>query len=583
MALFSERPLRAVLGVTLATALVLASGCASRGRRTSSFPSRAQLEEIEEAPLPSDLLSDAVDVSEWTLAGPLPEGVELVHHAGQGSWDALLREAIAHRPGSAIPTAAMQCAAREVGSFLLEHDALPSQTLHQYFLSRCGALAVSVMPAFLSGEVRADAEETEIRDRWRDSVLSLVAEHLGSGLRSVGLWFGRRDERGYVLFLSGARRVDVEPFVPVPDADGKVVIRGTLLEPAESIHAMVNRGAYGYADCEADPSVALPEFELVCTVDPDDATTVVQVSSLPPGRILGDEVLDLLVRREGEVAGEYRKHRYAPVREVRDVLGFRSAIVHAVNRVRAQAGLAPVVLAKAQSETSERLVPHFFAARAGQLPPQTLDLIVLGLVAGWDVEGTIRHGSLTFAGVGPTLDIGRWLSAALGVPSGRSVLLNPEVRKIALGPILSEEPPFLGAVVTGYSFFDAADHGTEAEHLYTRLAGRRKALGLSAPHPIRALAEDAEDCARQVESGVLAPQEALQEFMERGVRVLRRSVQGLLLESNDLEAMPFPDALLKPGRLDLAIAVTHYQPEEEPWGRYVLLIAVAGPRSVAGL
>jgi len=56
------------------------------------------------------------------------------------------------------------------------------------------------------------------------------------------------------------------------------------------------------------------------------------------------------------------------------------------------------------------------------------------------------------------------------------------------------------------------------------------------------------------------------------------SARGLVIETYDLEEFRLPDELF---RRELDLAVTHYQPEDHPWGRYAVLVLIGGPRSIA--
>ena len=119
-----------------------------------------------------------------------------------------------------------------------------------------------------------------------------------------------------------------------------------------------------------------------------------------------------------------------------------------LNATRVQAGLAPVRLAEAQSVTAARVARQYFAASLGpsglgDVAAGALDdmnTIALGLLAGWQVVGTIRDGTFFSALVPRTRDAGRWVDYALSMPIGREALMAPEIEEVALGSALFDDP-----------------------------------------------------------------------------------------------------------------------------------------------
>ena len=113
-----------------------------------------------------------------------------------------------------------------------------------------------------------------------------------------------------------------------------------------------------------------------------------------------------------------------------------------LNATRAQAGLPPVRLAEAQSatagaspaSTSPRRSARWADVASGAL--DDLNTIALGLLAGWQVAGTIRDGTFFSTFVPRTRDAGRWVDAALSMPIGRITLMAPEIDEVAIGSAL---------------------------------------------------------------------------------------------------------------------------------------------------
>ena len=106
-----------------------------------------------------------------------------------------------------------------------------------------------------------------------------------------------------------------------------------------------------------------------------------------------------------------------------DALAFQTVLFSALNDVRKAAGVGPLTLEGKQSEVNQKLVPHFFeAAFSGR--DEVVDLIGLGVLAGWDVNGLIRDGGVYSGIVTSTRSPARFLAYALESPLGRSILLG---------------------------------------------------------------------------------------------------------------------------------------------------------------
>ena len=255
---------------------------------------------------------------------------------------------------------------------------------------------------------------------------------------------------------------------------------------------------------------------------------------------------------------------------------FTTKLMNAVNGVRKQAKLAPLALAARQSEIAARLAPRFFAAVMGKVDPLDADRIVLGIIAGWDIEGTVRQGGFSATMIGETRDVSRWLSTALEFPGGRQALLSPDTVLLAIGPLLVEQNQLLGAIVGSYSLF-GDNHTADEATIFDLIARHRAGLGMSPPKRVDALDAHMLAAGRTIRSRAATPINTLNDLLQASARALQRSVNGFVLETSRLEDFRLPEELLRRRGLEVAIAVTHYQPPGEPWGRYVILVVVPAP------
>ncbi len=348
-----------------------------------------------------------------------------------------------------------------------------------------------------------------------------------------------------------------------------MLIRGTLRRPAADAEALINRGDYGVARCPRDSRVTLPRFAFSCRLGDNDTVAWVQIRVRREGRVLDVAAADLLAY-EGDVSKiEYRPRPSGPLAPVYDAAGFTSALLVAVNRARADGKLPAVSLAVKQSAENARLVGTLIDANA-KGKSDVSDGIALGLVAGWDVDGTIRSGQLLVAAVAPTRDAAAWLDFALERPIGRSVLLDPDARRIAIGPaVVDGGAPGLAAVVTSYALFESSDHEGDSTAMAEHVAARRAQLGKPPLAKIAVSGVFAEE-AKLVLAGALEPSDALNVAMRSVAQRVAGRVQGFLVETNDLEHAPIPDDLLRAPKGAFAVEVTHHRVKGAAWGQFVV-------------
>jgi hypothetical protein len=378
----------------------------------------------------------------------------------------------------------------------------------------------------------------------------------------------------------GRREFLLEAVSPLPDADGKIEIRGESLAPAASVRALANRGRFGVRECESVGDAKMPSFHLRCEVDPDDDSTLISVAAYPPSRLLGRLGLVVLARPGGRPGNVYRRPVYAESFPMLDAQGFGEGFVEVLNRVRREAELEPVELDRGQSETAAELAPHFFAAVYGSSDDLSADVIVLGLMAGWTVDGIVQAGRFASAWTLRTTDLADLLATALELPSGRETLLAADVQRIAVGPMLSTEKGHesVAAVFTTYSMFSEKNHDAIARRVYEKLEADRERRGVAPPERMSDVAWLCQRVASSVQGGE-DPSDAMNVLLERSVDVLQRPVAGWVAEVSEIESLEFPEEYLRRPSLGVAVAVSHRRPKGEAWGRYVVMLVIADPEA----
>jgi hypothetical protein len=573
------------IGAVLAAAWWV--GCAaaegpppSGGGRVAAgeFPSPEALEALGDQPEPVGLERGARgDPPRWELEGPFPERVEVEPWTDDSPLARVLAEIVAQRPGLVVPTEAMHCVARELGRFHLADDAPPSETLLRWIGGLCRAPTPRLHHGWLQGAVEPGTSDAELVERWRGQMEEAIRAQLVGGPRSVGVWLGRDGDRALFLVAAGDRHLQLDSLTG-PAPDGRVEVEGEVLEPTREVQAVVTRGRLGVGRCDADPELALPRFRFTCQVDPGDPWAWLALSFHPPGRILGELGAELLLRPGAPLDPAYERPAYVPSRQAWDEDTLAAGFVELLNQLRESQELPPLALTPEQSQIARDLAPHFFAAQDGRTAGNLADVIALGMMAGWSVDGILQTAYFAASAVYDSNDVGRLLSEALDRPVSRAALLAADAELIAVGPVLEvvDGRASMGVVVGTYAFFSEEDHAVHARRVFEQLRTARAERGLPAPQPLEEIEELSTLAAAAVQTGT-DPQAALREMLDASGQTLRRSVRGWTLQTSALEDIQFPGELLTEPHVGVSIGVSAYRPEGEAWGRYVVMIVAAEP------
>ncbi|MDJ0851059.1 MAG: hypothetical protein QNK04_22025 [Myxococcota bacterium] len=572
------------LPATLAGCAGGSSGSGGRGRvkDTSQFPSQKELEKLGETPAPIGLLElDVQPVDTWELAGPFPSRIEVQPYTDpESAWSQLLEDAARRRAGLIVPTEAMHCVAREFGRFYIEHRGQPTSSLQRFMTARCNAAVPNPRMAWVSGQVAEEVEETELFEQWKESVTASLRKNLKGGPQTAGIWFGRDDDHVVIMIAFATRRVHVDPVWTLPDGSGAVELRGEALGAVEGVSALINHGRFGVAECESIGSEPLPSFHLRCKTDPDDDVAEISLVLSEPGRLIGRQGLTVLTWPKGKTSRVYRRPSYAESWPMLAPENVPEDFVELLNGVRREAELEPVELDPVQSGVATELAPHFFAALYGEADEFQADIVVLGMLAGWEVEGIVQTGRFASALVMSSNDLADLLASALEHPSSRESLLAPDVERIAVGPMVSleERRNATAALIGTYALFSEEEHDAMANRVYEKLEAERESRGKRSPRRLEEVDWHCREAASTVQAGEDTT-DALDWLLERSVDVLGRSVTGWVAEVSEIEDLEFPEDYLTRPSLGVAVAVSHYLPKGEAWGRYVVMLVVSDPET----
>jgi hypothetical protein len=535
------------------------------------FPSRDTLAKIAAAPAPARLSDETTkDLPTWQLTGPLPDAVDRVSPQDDSAWGKLFSEAVAARGGEVLATEAMRCVARENAAFALANDAQPAEMLSRFIAARCGAttgLGGSALQ-FITGDERMPDDRlfTQFRDRIRAMMDKTLKQ--GGGRLEAGFAYLRKGGKAVIGVAVAPQTVRLDRTPLVPGADGKVVLSGELLGSATRLRALVNRGRFAYAECAADPTVQLPRFRISCETSREDEMAWISVSALPPGRVLGSTVLEMLAWPSGAPANAYAKLARGGADSA---AGGAESVLAEINLVRREAALKELRLADAESRTAAQVAPHYFGAFDAQRA-EIADQVALGLLAGWEVDGMVRHGHFVSTWVNNAASWAEVVRAAISRPQGRETLLDPQAERIAIGPVAAQRA--YGALFSTYALFDGYRHDNDARTLGARLAALRSARGLGQPRMATELNAEAGRAAAEVQAGRRTAAEALDLLLHRISESLGRGVRAWAAETTSIEQMKIPDELVGLPAMTFGIGVAHHRQEGQPWGRFVVFIVV---------
>lgn len=567
----------------------LLGGCAARTSAAGGagapsvplfrFPDQPTLDRLAASAAPAGLPppEETNDLREWELLEGLPERVGIEPEAetelvSDAPAMAALREGVTR-------SRAATCVAREVARMMARTGAGPSPRMSTWIEGRCGLAAAMVTLVGLrsSGLV----PESELLSRLDPTVGQALAAAPPGARLSVGIGASSTPDGSAVAAAIAQHVVELEPFSPVvtagaPGGPDGVVVRGRLLPGvAGTVHGVITAGSRGVERCERG-AVAPPRFALRCPVLRADATAWLQLELVRPGRLLAGSAATILVRR-GEERAIHLPPAATPGAGDATGAGRDRPLIELLNDARRRGGLRPLRLAEAQSAEHSRLVTTYFqAVRSGDTA--TADTVALGLLAGHRVTGgTVRRGDIATGWVFPTRDVRDWLDWALMLPMTRQPLLDPFASELAFGQAAGPgEHGGIAAIAATFRLFDPRDAPIDAEQVLRRLWRERRALGRRTTHVTRMprLAE----AAAAVREGRLSPTAAAQEAADGIAEALGVPVQVHSVEALDLEAFPFPPALLAGRSIGAAVELAYHRPPGAAWGQHVILVAVLGGR-----
>lgn len=554
----------------LASAALLSCTPSPTASPVIRFPSRLELHELASAASQAQLPVQSMSVDSWspTTAVPLPGA----QYSREDRWDELVMESLSNG-ARAHASAELRCAAHEIARFYVEKGAYPDESLREFLVERCGSsLPFTEMQVRFAqiGEDTRDADHELYLER---QARAMLEPQIAETNLEFGLGFAR--SQGYVtlVLLTGKPRVRLRESVRVA-SDGRITITGDVLAAAGFVQGFVTQGSFGVRACESDRAVPMPAFRLTCPVLPSDEASRVEITTGSPGAQAFHLVARLLVPHREPARLTYSLEPVAAVARPSDAADFRAGVVQALNEARTHGAARALIYEPIQSAANERLVPRFAKAFLSG-DGQTLERIEQGLIAGWDVAGTIRKGAICSALTESATTSARLVAKILRSPLARWKLLDPRMSRIAVGTA-ALDPSGRAALIATYRLFEPGDDAADEEAVYAELGELRRVRGLP---PVERIPSDPAliDALAKARSQSLPSALALDGALHEMSQNQGLAFTGSVVETSDLEHLTFPEAVVTSKGV-LEIGVTHYRAPGAAWGQHVIFL-VGLPRT----
>lgn len=601
-------------GVLFGMVGLLAVGCTTprpRGQEPDveePFPDKRELEDIESSEEPTSFFRERREqVETWELEGPLPDRLGVLEHEAESPFEKILAEQVERAGGDVVASEGMHCLAREVGHFYLENGAFPSGNLRDFMRTRCGAVPAEFANVWWNWDQPPTVADERVARQWKNqgNGVARIKKAMDGEHRSVGIWYGKNEDRAVLLTTFGERAVDLEPTALDVDGGEPIVLEGETHRDFEMLETIRTKSAFGFGRCEMDRTVELPKFRLRCEPDGETGPTRIELLGYLRKRGIGHGLFGNTIWRGEEAAKVYRpsKASRAVTRAYRrlssegddassgqkaegdseaegadgeagepksDELEEVRKFVDLVNMVREEAGLQKATFARKQSTSAHRLADEYFRAAYESRDAKRADRIALGLMAGWQIDAEITSGGLASRAV-QSERIEVLLQRLVSTASGRQVLFEPDYSQMAAGLTKPSDREAVGAIVTGYRPLPDVSHDERAAEAFETLNRRREQEGAEPIEHDTSLDGKLRQIAQKVETGTMEFARAQRRAMAVASQMwgTRVSSVGMLAGSlgdyslhSDLATGPVERA---------AVMVVPYKDPDLAWTPYIVL------------
>lgn len=534
------------------------------------FPTQERLEELGSAAVehPLAVVGTLAAVTSWSIDQAIPQADWRAPYAGEdSSAAAFVAWAKASAPQVTV-SAAMTCLAQQYARFDAEYpETIAGADIRAFMHARCGVPFESVQARRWSFE--PDKFRALDPSRPQPQVVALLEGASAQAVSGLGVWKG--ENKVVVSVLLGEPPLQLDPVPFNSGAGGSVEVSGTYNQPTEWMLARITHGAFGSKTCARLPvSEPAGAFRFQCPTKPTDATAVLEVVTAPRGSVLGRVIARAWISPDGSAPTKYD----APTLELPATAGdfSSSAVLAGINALRSKTGLADVVGAPAQDVVTANLFPHLL----NTADPSTRNEVALGLIAGWQVEQTIRQGTFNTLYHHPDTPLDRILAAALFFPAFRDTTLSPETAVISTAVLDDPQRSARGLLNVGFETFAPGEFTDEETAVFAALDDARAKVGLSPVQRVEGGADESalSESAERIRLEESTPGEELQRMVRYFRDRVGRDFYGAIYTPTLIDGWTpeFNKELFEHESLAVAVTVSYYTPPYSAWGQHVVFV-----------
>jgi hypothetical protein len=423
---------------------------------------------------------------------------------------------------------------------------------------------------------RREGDRRQLIEKSRDQVAELTKKLRTDDEIVGGALVRDAEKKTAMAFVVAARpRIALKAASQAPVA-GQYILGGTIAASAggdafEQVFAYITKGAFDAVECTRDSTIALPAFGFTCPVDAGDAVALVEIDARARGRLMPTALGDVLVVQNAVTASSWQRIDYATLTPTPAQPEVAAAVLALVNDARKQAGAPPLKDVPAQSTTASKLAPHYFGAAMGDAPDGSIiDLVALGLMAGYDVTDFVIHDAMFASLVDYSGRLDQMLGEALDRPSMRKVFLSKSATSAAIG-VQPIDDKITGVLVVGYEPMAAIDAKEAAAAVIAKLDQQRKQRGESETGAITPVADIMLEAANRMRTGDDVNKVG-NEALQASVNKMQRRLGLWTIEAYDVDHLTFPEGLLTANPTYVAVAVSARKRPGSAWGSTTILI-----------
>lgn len=541
---------------------------------TVALPARRQLRAlIQRAPALRPSAEVALNTNEWRLQGPLPARLESASSPQPFSQTELV-ERFAQRiaPSGATTNDALRCLAREVAHFALRNEGSAPPAIGQYISAACGLSAPGDAQVFSITAARESATNeslftelgSQLTEQWRP-VLAQATDGVGIALARDGVKI-----RVVIARSRDVARFDMIAQQPSNEAVVRGEVRGANAE--DILTLFVNTPEGGVRVCAPEVGIVAPRFGARCPASAEGAPQYVEVMRVEHGRLLGHTAGMQLVGGAPEARLAWRYTAMPAVAFTNDATT-RAALEAQINQRRAAAGRGALVFGEREHRSICELGGFTVGHLSGSVSTEDAELAIMGMMAGWTVEGRVR-GGMAGANALTTRDGSLLLSSALEMPSGRLALLDPNASRAVLCPVVIDSK-FVGVSYASWQLVDESN-AHEIDTVWAQLDAERARAGLAPIRRWSGATRALQTAVTALEQGTQAPQAIIDTLTQSAVDEGQTSVRAtaFVVYAPAGAPMQIPRSLMDASIGEAQIAATWFRAPHSPWAVRVVFIVM---------